>query len=203
VLYIKQWGANVAPCFLAQLYNQHCPQGLEKFFWFCSNNITPCAGGVVLNLKHNKQPLPNVWPIDLSTSITQCEVNVLSQASFVLIYGAPLVAPTIEFNELHILLGVFPNNRNGCKICVRQCLPTNMFRMKNATTLDAKVVNITFTPQRHTYIYDLLVHEFIVNNQPCTYFVSIDVFPRCTCSYLVSNVASCRHNYFLSHEHMY
>jgi hypothetical protein len=75
--------------------------------------------------------------------------------------------------------------------------------MKNATTFDAKVVNITFTPQRHTYIYELLVHELIVNNLPCTYFVSIDVFPSCICSYFVSNVASYRHSYFLSHKHMY
>jgi hypothetical protein len=74
----------------------------------------------------------------------------LGQASFVLIYGALLVTPTTEFNELHILLGVFPNDRNGCKICVRQCLPTNMFRMKDVVALDAKAVNITFTPERHT-----------------------------------------------------
>ncbi len=74
----------------------------------------------------------------------------MGQASFVLIYGALLVTPTTEFNELHILIGVFPNDRNGCKICVTQCLPTNMFRMKDVVTLDAKVVNITFRPEGHT-----------------------------------------------------
>ncbi len=117
----------------------------------------------VLNLKHNTPSLPNVWPINLSTNITQCEANASGQASFVLIYDAPLVTPTIEFNELHILLGVSPHNRIGCKICVRQCLSMNMFRMKDVVTLDAKVVSITFTSQEHTYIYELLIHELIVN----------------------------------------
>ncbi len=158
---------------------------------------------VVLNLKHNKPPLPNVWPINLSTNITQCEADASGQASFVLIYGAPLVTPTIEFNELHILLGVSPHNRNGCKICVRQCLSMNMVRMKDVVTLDVKVVSITFISQGHTYIYELLVHELIVNNLSCTYFVSIDVFPSCPCSYFVSNVASYRHNYVHSPKHMY
>ncbi len=72
------------------------------------------------------------------------------QASFVLIYGALRVTPTTEFNDLHILLGVFPNDRNGCKICVREWLPTNIFKMKDVVTLDATVVSITFTLEGHT-----------------------------------------------------
>jgi hypothetical protein len=96
-----------------------------------------------------------------------------------------------------------PNNKNGCKNCVRQWLSTNMFRMKDVVTLDAKVVSITLISQGHTYIYELLVHELIVNNLPCTHFVSIDVFPSCTCSYFVFNVTSYRHSYFLSRKHMY
>lgn len=48
----------------------------------------------------------------------------------------------------------------------------NMSRMKDVVTLDAEIVNITFTPQGHTYICELLVHESIVNNLPCTYFVT-------------------------------
>jgi hypothetical protein len=150
VLYIKQWGPNVAPCFLGQLYNQHCPQGLWKVFFSFVLIIWTGVLVVVLNLKHNKSPLPNVWPINLSTNITQCEADASGQASFVLIYGALLVTPTTEFNELHILIGVFPNHKNGCQICVRQCLPTNIFRMKDVVTLDAKVVNITFTSEGHT-----------------------------------------------------
>jgi hypothetical protein len=43
----------------------------------------------------------------------------------------------------------------------------NMARMKDVTTLDAKVVNISFTPQEHIYIYELLVHESTINNLPC------------------------------------
>ncbi len=54
--------------------------------------------------------------------------------------------------------------KNGHKIRMRQCLPMNMVRMKNAITLDAKVVNISFTPQGHIYIYELLVHKSIVSN---------------------------------------
>jgi hypothetical protein len=75
--------------------------------------------------------------------------------------------------------------------------------MKDVATLDAKVVNKTFTPQGHTYIYELLVHESIVNNLPCTYFVTIDVFPSCTCLNFVFNVTSSKHSYFLSCKHMY
>jgi hypothetical protein len=67
---------------------------------------------------------------------------------------------------------IAPNIRNGHKIHVIQCLLVNMFMMKDVATLDAKVVNITFTPQGHTYICELLVHESIVNNLPCTYFVT-------------------------------
>jgi hypothetical protein len=70
-------------------------------------------------------------------------------------------------------------------------------------TLNVKLVNITFTPQRHTYIYSLLVHESIVNNLPCTYFVTNGVFPSCTCLHFVSNAPSFKHSYFLSYKHMY
>jgi len=75
--------------------------------------------------------------------------------------------------------------------------------MKDVATLDAKVVNITFTTQGHTYIYELLVHESTINNLPCTYSITIGVFPNCTCLDFVSNVASFKHSYFLSCKHMY
>jgi hypothetical protein len=75
--------------------------------------------------------------------------------------------------------------------------------MKDVATLDAKVVNITFTTQGHTYIYELLVHESTINNLPCTYSITIGVFPNCTCLDFVSNVAGFKHSYFLSCKHMY
>jgi hypothetical protein len=78
-----------------------------------------------------------------------------------------------------------------------------MSKLKHVATLDAKVVNITFTPQGHTYIYELLVHESTVNNLPCTYFVTIGVFPSCICLDFFSNVASSKHSFFLSCKHMY
>jgi hypothetical protein len=62
-----------------------------------------------------------------------------------------------------------------------------MSRMKDVATLDGKVVNITFTPQGYTYIYELLVHESIVKNLLCTYFVIVGVYPSCNCPYFVSN----------------
>ncbi len=179
------------------------PKALKKIFWFCFGNMARCASGVVHNLRHNKPPLPNVWPFNPGTNITQCEVDALGRTSFILVHGAPFVTPTIEFNELHIILGVAPSMKNGCKICTRQCLLMNMARMKNATTLDAKVVNISFTPKGHIYIYELLVHESIVSNLPCTYFVTIGVFPSCICPNFVSNAISSRHSYFLSYKHMY
>jgi hypothetical protein len=43
--------------------------------------------------------------------------------------------------------------RNGRKICMKQCFPKSIIRMKDVTTLNAKVVNIAFTPQGHTYIW--------------------------------------------------
>ncbi len=127
----------------------------------------------------------------------------MGQIGFVLVHGALHATPTIGFNELCILLGVAPNVKNGCKIRVRECLLANMSRMKDVATLDGKVVNIIFTPQGHTYIYELLVHESTVNNLPCTYFVIIDIFPSCPCSNFVSNATSSRHSYFLSCKHMY
>jgi hypothetical protein len=192
--FIKQGGPIVVPCFLGQLYNQHHPQGLEKFVWFCFGNMASCVGGVVLNLKHKKPALFNIWPINLSTNIIQCEANALGQVGFVFIHGTPLVTPTIEFNELCILPRVALNIRNECKTHVKQCLLTNMSRMKDVATLDAKVVNITFTPQGHTYIYELLVHESTINNLRCTYFVTISVFLSCTCLDFVSNATSSRHS---------
>jgi len=74
----------------------------------------------------------------------------------------------------------------------------NMSKIKDVATLDTKVVNITFTSQGRTCIYELLVHESTVNNLPCTYFVTIGVFPNCTHPYLISNATSFRHSYFLS-----
>ncbi len=53
------------------------------------------------------------------------------------------------------------------------------------------------------YIYELLVHVSIFNNLPCTYFVTISVFPNCICLDFVSNATSFRHSYFLSYKHMY
>jgi hypothetical protein len=162
-----------------------------------------CASEVVPNLKHKKPPLPNVWLVNLGTKIIQCEIDALGRVGFVFIHGTPHVTPTIEFNELCILLGTTPIVKNGHKICVRKCLPTNISRMKDVATLDAKVVNITFTPQGHTYIYELLVQQSTINNLPCTYFVTIGVFPSCTCLDFVSNATSSRHSYFLSYKHMY
>jgi hypothetical protein len=162
-----------------------------------------CANGIVPKLQHNKPPLPNVWLVNPTTNNTQSEVDALGQIRFALVQGAPLVTLITKFNDLQILLGVVPNIQNGCKLCVKQCLPTNMFRMKDVTTLDAKVVNINFTPQGHIYIYELLVHESIVNNLSCTYFVIIGVYPNFICLDLVSNVVSFGHSYFLSFKHMY
>jgi hypothetical protein len=79
----------------------------------------------------------------------------------------------------------------------------NMARMKDATTLDAKVLNINFTSKGHIYIYEFLVHESSVSNLPCTYFVTIGVFPSCICPNFVSNATSSRHSYFFSYKHMY
>jgi hypothetical protein len=75
------------------------------------------------------------------------------QANFVLVHGTPFVTPIIWFNELHILPKVSPSVRIGHKICRRQCFSTNMFTLKDGATLDVKVVNITFTPQRHTFTF--------------------------------------------------
>jgi hypothetical protein len=47
---------------------------------------------------------------------------------------------------------------------------------ENVATLDAKVINITFTFQGYIYIYELLIHESTINNLPCTYFVISGVF---------------------------
>jgi hypothetical protein len=79
---------------------------------------------------------------------------------------------------MFILLKIAHNVRNGHKIHVNQCLLVNMSRMKDVASLDAKVVNITFTTQGHTYIYELLVHESTVNNLPHTYFVTKLVFSQ-------------------------
>ncbi len=89
--------------------------------WFSYDNMVRCASGVVHNLKHNKPTLPKVWPMNLSINIIQYEANTLGWASFVLIHGAPHVKPTMEFNELYILLGVDPSMKNGCKIHMKQC----------------------------------------------------------------------------------
>jgi hypothetical protein len=156
-------------------------------------------------MKHEAQKTPSSQCLACypSTNITQCEVDALGQVGFVFVHGTPHVTPTIEFNELHILLGTTPSVRNGRKICVKQCLPTNISRMKDVATLDAKVVNITFTPKGYTYIYELLVQESTINNLPCTCFVTIGVFPSYTCLDFVSNATSSRHSYFLSCKHMY
>jgi hypothetical protein len=118
----------------------------------------------------------------------------LGRIGFVFIHSTPLVTPTIDLNELCILSKVALNIRNECKTHVKQCLLTNMSKMKNVATLDAKVVNITFTPQGHTYIYELLVHESTINNIQCTYFVTISVFLSCTCLDFVSNATSSKHS---------
>ncbi len=122
------------------------------------------------------------------------------QASFVLVHGAPLLTPIIQFN---ILPKVSPSVKIGHKICLGQCFSTNMFTPKDAATLGVKVVNMTFTLQRHTYIYSFLVHESIVKNLLCIYFVTIGVFPSCTCLDFVSNATSFKYSYFLSYNHMY
>jgi hypothetical protein len=69
-------------------------------------------------------------------------------------------------------------------------------------SLWCKVVNIIFTPQKHTYIYELLVHESILT-LPCTHFVIVGVYPSCTCPNFLSNATSFRHSYFLSCKHMH
>jgi len=75
---------------------------------------------------------------------------------------------------------------------------------ENVATLDAKVINITFTFQRYIYIYELLVHESIINNLPCTCFVISGVFPSCTSNLdFVSIIASCRQSYYITCKHMY
>jgi hypothetical protein len=162
-----------------------------------------CFGGIVPKLQHNKPLLPNIWLVNPTTNNIQSEADALGQIRFVHVQGAPLMTLITKFNELQILLRAAPSVQNGCKLCVEQCLPMNMFRMKDTTILDAKVVNITFTPQGHTYIYELLVHESIVNNLPCTYFVTISVYPNFMCMDLVSNVVNFGHSYFLSFKHMY
>jgi hypothetical protein len=42
--------------------------------------------------------------------------------------------------------------------------------MKDFVRLDVKVVDITFTPQGYTHIYELLVHKSTIANMPYTYF---------------------------------
>jgi hypothetical protein len=76
---------------------------------------------------------------------------------------------------MFILSRIAPNVRNGRKIHVKQRLLVNMSMMKDVANVDAMVVNITFTPQGHTYIYELLVHESTSNNLPRTYFVTKSV----------------------------
>ncbi len=39
----------------------------QKAFLILFSNMAHCIGGVVNNLKYNKLPLPNVWPINLYT----------------------------------------------------------------------------------------------------------------------------------------
>jgi hypothetical protein len=134
-----------------------------------------CFGGIVPKLQHNKPLLPNIWLVNPTTNNIQSEADALGQIRFVHVQGAPLMTLITKFNELQILLRAAPSVQNGCKLCVEQCLPMNMFRMKDTTILDAKVVNITFTPQGHTYIYELSIHESTITNLPCTYFVTIGV----------------------------
>jgi hypothetical protein len=135
------------------------------FFWFCFGNMVSCDGGVVVNLKHKKPPLFNIWPISLSTNIIQCEVDALGWVGFVFIHGAPLVTPTIDFNELCILPRVALNNRNERKTHVKQCLLTNMSRMKDVATLDAKVNQHHFHTSR-TYIHLWAISSWINYQQP-------------------------------------
>jgi hypothetical protein len=46
-----------------------------------------------MQLKHDKPPIPKVWPIKLVTNITQCEVDALGRTTFVLVLGASHVTP--------------------------------------------------------------------------------------------------------------
>jgi hypothetical protein len=69
-------------------------------------------------------------------------------------------------------------------------------------SLWCKVVNITFTPQKHIYIYELLVHESIVNTTMhllCHGWC----LPKLYLSKFVSNATSFKHSYFLSYKHTY
>jgi len=90
--------------------------------------------------------------------------------------------------------------KNGHKICIKFAI--NMVRMKDVATLDAKVVNVTFT-HGHDYIYELLICESTINNLPFTCFVTIGVFPSCICPNFVSNATSFRHSFYLICKHMY
>ncbi len=46
-----------------------------------------------MQLKHDKSPIPKVWPIKLVANITQCEIDALGQTSFVFVHGASHVTP--------------------------------------------------------------------------------------------------------------
>jgi hypothetical protein len=77
--------------------------------------------------------------------------------------------------------------------------------MKDVVRLDVKVVNITFTPQGYTYIYELLGHKSTITNMSYTYFFTILMYYKNhICPNFVSNVASFRYtSHYLTYKHMY
>ncbi len=124
---------------------------------FCFDKMACCANGVMPNLKHNKPFLFGVLFINLSINITECEVDDWVEQGLFLFRVHFLLHQHFNLTN-YIFLQELPLVQNGCKIHVKQCFLTNMFKMKGVA-----IVNVT------SQIYKL--HGFVPNSCEFCYFM--------------------------------
>lgn len=182
-------------------------------FWFCRDSSHGCvASDHVIHLKGGKPPaLPEIWPVDLGTSLTTIEASALGTNGFVLVedpiipdrrpesgYDFPLPP-----NHSPLDPQKRPPRRAGKKVNRRTLTESGIPRRNAGLQMIANVRILEQNVGQSSYSFQLHTIS-TTTNRPVTYEITISETPSCTCAFFVNSVSDTKPgHFFMTCKHMY
>ena len=207
--------STAAPTYTGMMRNYKKTMVQMQFF-FCNNDIERCVKGTIRKWVQSKPPVPQIWPVQLGTNLTQQEVLALEHAGFRLAVQ-PSLPPHALFREFTPGLlnfndypcpefpDEYPKRRFGKSIRRITNAPTTKQSNMQASALfvKGKVLQVTMLPS--PALGSIVKLESRQTSKASQYLITIGQFPSCDCPFFkdMSSKSLGKRGQWVNCKHMY
>ena len=173
------------------------------------------ASDHVIHLKRGRpSTLPNIWPVEMGTSLSTIEASALGTKGFVLVED-PIIPNTMLkglWNDYDFLLTPNhslidpkkrPPRRAGKRVNRRTLMESGLSKRNAGLHMNADVRIVEQNVEHSSYSLQLHTH-LTTSIKPVTYEITISKTPACTCAFFVNSVLDTKlGHFFMTCKHMY